>query len=126
MHHAHIPIQPADAAAGAGCGGCEPGGDAAWHCHAGLGAPCATPQLTGSSELLCLAMASLRLVIDPERGRSLVDLQLVQALHVDSDEAKLTVTFPRGCGSAQWLAEEAFQSLRGVLPDTDIYVRHAA
>lgn len=71
-------------------------------------------------------MDSLRQVMDIERGLSLVDLQLVQALHVDDDEAELTVTFPRGCGSAQLLAEEAFQSLRDALPDTDIYVRHAA
>lgn len=84
------------------------------------------PHLTGHSELLRRAMDSLRHVLDPERGRSLVDLHLVQSLHIDNGEAELTVTFPRGCGSARLLAEEAFESLRGVLPDTDIYVRHAA
>jgi len=125
MQHAHIPIQPVADAGAAACGGCQPG-DPPAHCHAGLGVPCATPRLTGRSELLGRAMDSLRRVMDPERGRSLVDLQLVQALHVDDDEAELTVTFPRGCGSARLLAEEAFQSLRGALPDTDIYVRHAA
>ncbi len=125
MQHAHIPIQPVADTDATGCGGCEPGSPPA-HCHAGLGKPCAKPRLTGRSELLGRAMDSLRRVMDPERGRSLVDLQLVQALHVDDDEAELTVTFPRGCGSARLLAEEAFQALRGVLPDTDIYVRHEA
>ena len=125
MQHAHIPIQTIPADGDAGCGGCEPGSAPA-HCHAGLGEPCATPRLTGRSDLLGRAMESLRRVLDPERGRSLVDLQLVQALHVDDDEAELTVTFPRGCGSARLLAEEAFQSLRDALPDTDISVRHAA
>jgi metal-sulfur cluster biosynthetic enzyme len=71
-------------------------------------------------------MDSLRQVCDPEGGRNLIELQLVQSLHVDRNEAELTVTFSRGCGSARLLAESAFQSLRGVLPDTDIYVRHAA
>ena len=114
---------PAEAAAG--CAGCE-SGKAPPHCNAGLGAPCAAPRLTGRSDLLGLAMASLRRVMDPERGRSLVDLQLVQALHVDDGEAELTVTFPLGCGSARLLAEAAFVSLRGALPDTDIYVLHSA
>ena len=41
-------------------------------------------------------------------------------------EAELTVTFPAQCGSARVMAEGAFETLRRALPDTDVYVLHAA
>jgi hypothetical protein len=126
MHpaHAHIPIHAAPATSAEACGGCD--AEARTQpCHGGWGEPCFEPRLSGRSDLLRRAMDSLGQVLDPERGRSLVDLHLVQSLHIDDGEAELTVTFPRGCGNTRVLAEEAFQSLRSALPDTDIYVLHA-
>jgi metal-sulfur cluster biosynthetic enzyme len=70
-------------------------------------------------------MAALQAVVDPDCGRSIVDLQLVKSLRIEGGEVELTVTFPLHCGPSRLLAESAFQALRRVLPDTDVYVRHA-
>ncbi|MDP1534398.1 MAG: iron-sulfur cluster assembly protein, partial [Rubrivivax sp.] len=64
-------------------------------------------------------------VVDSGAGRSIVDLQLVKSLRIEGGEAELTVSFAPHCGPAMALAEQAFQTLRRALPDTDIYVRHA-
>ena len=50
---------------------------------------------------------------------------LVRALHVQPGEVELRLAVHRHCGGAE-LADTAFQTLRGLLPDTDIYVTHAA
>jgi metal-sulfur cluster biosynthetic enzyme len=114
----------APAAAPGACGSCEPAGAG---CRRGLGGvPCLAPTLQGAADQIDRVMNSLRAVVDPDGGGSLVDLHLVQGLRIEDGEAELTVTFPRGCGSAKALAEDAFQALRRLLPDTDIYVRHAA
>ena len=103
-----------------GCGGCAPSG-----CHGGFGRPCPEPELHGQPALVQGVLESLRQVVDAEGG-NLVDRRLVQSLRVDRDEVELTVSFAPGCGIARDLAEGAFQTLRRLLPDTDVYVRHAA
>ncbi len=105
------------------CGGCVPTTQGCGHA---LGAPCKVPRLSGDPLQLQRALASLRSVVDPEHGGNLVELQLVKSLRIEGGETELTVTFPRGCGAARLMAEDAFQALRRALPDTDIYVSHAA
>lgn len=116
-----IPIHPASSA----CGGCvsTEGGAA---CRSHVGQPCLAPRLTGPHALLCQALEALRGVVDPESGRNLVDLQLVQALRIEGGEAELTLAFARGCGANRLMAEDAFQVLRRLLPDTDVYIGHAS
>lgn len=116
-----IRIHPVEGtASGATCGGCT---DAGTGCSAVDGLPCLAPQLQGDAALLASAMAALRAVVDVESGGNLVDLHLVQALHIANGEADLLLTFPRSCGPSRLMAEAAFQVLRRLLPDTDVYVR---
>jgi len=126
-------IHPAGAApvdtgtAATACAGCVPDeGDPA--CGDVLGGkPCAAPLLAGRTETLQSALRSLRQVaVHADGSLNIVELQLVKSLRIDDGEAELTVTFPLRCGSARQLAEGAFQALRRVLPDTDVFVRHAA
>jgi len=50
---------------------------------------------------------------------------LVRSLRVQPGEVTLQLAVGRQCGGRA-LAEAAFETLRGLLPDTDIYVTHAA
>lgn len=118
----HIRIHPVAASA---CGGCV-GSAQGPTCRSAFGAPCVAPQLSGDATLLHQAVDALRGVTNPEDGRNLIELQLLHALRIEDGEAELTVTFPRGCGAARLMAEDAFRVLRRALPDTDIYVGHAA
>ena len=109
-----------------GCGSCisSPSGPVC-RSHAG-GQACAAPDLVGAEQPLRRVMTALNLgVVDPGSGRGIVDLHWVKSLRIDDDEAELTVTFPPTCGSGKQLAEGAFDTLRRLLPDTDVYVRHA-
>lgn len=117
-----IQIHPVAPAA---CGGCV-SSDAGPSCRTNYGVPCVAPELQGDDGQLLQALQSLRKVIDPEQGRNLIELQLVKSLRIADGEAELTVTFPQGCGAVRLMAEDAFHVLRRALPDTDIYVRHAA
>ena len=90
-----------------------------------LGEPCVAPALQGRAELLREVMEALNGVIEPASGRGIVELHLVKSLRIDNGEAELTVSFQPGCGSGREMAEHAFHTLRRLLPDTDIYVRHA-
>ena len=66
-----------------------------------------------------------QLKLDPiETAFGIVSLAWVKSLRIEGGEAELTVTFPPSCGAGQRLADAAFQALRGLLPDTDVYVRH--
>jgi hypothetical protein len=49
----------------------------------------------------------------------------VRALHVQPGEVSLQLALDRSCGGATF-ADTAFQTLCRLLPDTDIYVTHAA
>jgi metal-sulfur cluster biosynthetic enzyme len=123
--HAADPGAHAEASA---CGGCD-GAPADTACAAQpdlFSRRCAAPQLQGDPGLLQQALAALRGVREPVQGGDLVTLQLVLALRVEGGEAELTLTYPAGCGAARLMAEDAFQVLRRVLPDTDVYVLHAS
>ncbi|MBK1614131.1 hypothetical protein CKO44_11695 [Rubrivivax gelatinosus] len=104
-----------------GCGGCQPSHSG---CGGGFGRPCTSPELRGQPELVRCVLDSLRGVVDVDGG-NIVDRQLVKALRIDDGEAELTVSFAPSCGIGRDLAEGAFQTLRRVLPNTDVYVRHA-
>lgn len=92
-------------------------------CQGSLGEPCATPALTGPADELQRLMCALDVALggnDAQPGR-----RWVQALKIEPDEVELTLAFSPRCGGAE-LAAAAFEALRGLLPDTDIYVLHAA
>jgi hypothetical protein len=95
-------------------------------CRTFVGEVCATPTFHGDPTLVGRVLDSLREVVDPERGINIVDLRLVKSLRIAQGEAELTVTFPPQCGSSRAMAEGAFETLRRTLPDTDVYVLHAA
>lgn len=111
----------------AGCGGCMPS-DSRPVCRVHLlGGTCAQPQLAGRAEQVSAVLRALDCeVVDPDARRGIVDLQWVQALRISDDEVELTLSFAGDCGPGRQLADGAFRTLRRLLPDTDIYVRHAA
>lgn len=105
-----------------GCGGClpAPGGPV---CGGGIGGECClTPVLAG--EQVERVMGALDREVRAS-GHGIVELHWVKSLRIADGEAELTVTFPPRCGGGKELAEAAFGTLRRLLPDTDIYVRHA-
>jgi metal-sulfur cluster biosynthetic enzyme len=122
-------MQAAQAApsASAGCGSCLSSAEGP-QCRAHVTAEaCAHPQLAGRNDVIAHLLDELnRTVVDPEAGRGIVDLQWVKALRVENGEAELTLSFAPACGPAKELFESAFQTLRRLLPDTDVYVRHEA
>ena len=125
QHQPTLWLRPAEPST-VGCADCGLAGHGpADHGHLG-GQPCLDPEFKGAESSLRRVIESLRDVVDPDAGDSIVDLHLVKSLRIEDGEAELTVTFPRGCGNASQIAEDAFQAMRRLLPDTDIYVRHAA
>jgi metal-sulfur cluster biosynthetic enzyme len=110
-----------------GCGGCM-NHDSGPRCKAQVtGEACAHPEFAGQMDQVALVLQALdRDVRDPHSGCGIVGLQWVRSLRIDGDEAELTLNFAPTCGAAQDMAEAAFQTLRRALPDTDVYVRHAA
>lgn len=116
-------MQPA--AAQGGCGGCL-SSDSGPRCRSHVsGEACAHPRLAGRQDLIAQVLQQLNHdVVDPGARRGIVDLQWVQALRIEDGEAELTLSFAPVCGPAQELSDSAFQTLRRLLPDTDVYVRH--
>jgi metal-sulfur cluster biosynthetic enzyme len=111
----------------AGCGDCL-SHDSGPRCKALVtGEACAHPDLAGEMDQVARVLQALdQDVRDPDSGRGIVGLQWVRSLHIEGDEAELTLNFAPTCGPAKDMAEAAFQTLRRTLPDTDVYVRHAA
>ena len=116
-----IPILPADAgcASASGCGGCLHSSGSGPVCREALGEPCAAPTLTGPADELARLLAALTSVLG-----TLDSSGLVRALTVLDGEVELQLALRADCGGAA-LADSAFQVLRGMLPDTDIYVMPA-
>ena len=108
-------------AGGQGCSACIHAAGAPT-CREALGQLCIAPQLNGPrGELDRLMRAlgdSLGFRVDGE------DPVPVAALRVEPGEVALTLAVARHCGGAE-LAAQAFDTLRSLLPDTDIYVDHA-
>ena len=127
MHHTSLVIPIAsEPAAAAGCGDCLHDEERAGACDSLLVQACATPKLSGPGEevrRLMTALGPLLSVADPSRpsGRS----SLVRSLQVGPGEVALQLSVAADCGGAA-LADSAFQALRGLLSDTDIYVDMAS
>lgn len=122
-----IPILNPAAAQG-GCGACVHSA-AGPVCHTAAEVPCGGPALSGPPEQLERVLHVLEQALgvgspQPE-APSLPARSLVHSLRLGDGEAELTLAVARRCGGAL-LADTAFQALRQLLPDTDIYVLHAA
>lgn len=85
---------------------------------------CDAPRLDGDSVMLDKVLRALRQVGDRSQDHNIVDGAHILALRVDGDEAELALTFPAACGTPQKIADDAFQTLRRLLPERDIYVTH--
>lgn len=121
MGHPSIPIHVLDAPSHPECQSCTPGAGGPV-CRAVAGQACDAPELSGPVLEVQRLIAALSQALDfplahPEAGG-------VRALRVQAGEVELTLDYGRGCASD--LAERAFQTLRGLLPDTDIYVLPAS
>ncbi len=91
-------------------------------CQDSLGEPCAVPVLVGPPDQLRRVLEAIDVALggtETQRGR-----RWVQALTIEPGEVELTLAVGPGCGGTE-LAAAAFEALRGLLPDTDIYVGHA-
>jgi hypothetical protein len=116
-----IPIRVLDAAAAKGCGACM-------HtsvgpvCRTEYGHACASPDLHGPEEEVQRVMRALSEALAANGDDA---TQLVHSLTIADGEASLKLAVAPHCAGAQ-LVDLAFQTLRGLLPDTDIYVSHAA
>ena len=85
---------------------------------------CDAPRLDGDRATLAEVLRALRQVGDRSQGHNIVDGAHILALRVDGDEAELALSFPAACGTPQRIADDAFQALRRLLPERDIYVTH--
>lgn len=120
MNARQIPIHPVSGRSG--CTGCASSGDGPV-CRSTLGEACQAPVLSGPDTELQRLLHGLgqRLGFapdSPEQGG-------VRALRLGDGEAELHLALPPGCQSLE-RAEAAFDTLRRLLPDTDIYVSRVA
>jgi hypothetical protein len=87
--------------------------------------PPVEPIWQGDPAVVARVVAALRTVRESAGGPDIISSGRVRALEIGPDEAVLTMHLGGGhCGSAQVLAELAFDVLRAQLPDTDLYLRH--
>ena len=106
----------------AGCQACLQS-EAGPVCHAVRPDAATPPRLVGPPDEIRRLMAALALRLGfamPPGAES----GLVRALAVLPGEVTLELAVGRACGG-QDLIDTAFQTLRGLLPDTDIYITHA-
>lgn len=123
MHHGFVEIKSVESldadASAARCGGCLHS-SAGPVCRVIEGEDCVAPQLSGPPQQLKRVMDALQAALaTPEHPVG----TLVHALHLADGEAELTLNVAPHCAGVD-LADRAFQALRALLPDTDIYVRH--
>jgi hypothetical protein len=96
-------------------------------CHAACEQPPeAAPALSGPPDTVQRVLSALDRALGSlqARRRPMRPLPPWCALHLADGEAELTLAVAPRCGGAL-LADAAFDTLRRLLPDTDIYVRHA-
>ena len=109
----------------------QPGRGACLHdsgtpaCRATLGEDCAAPRLQGSPHDLRRVMSALGPALGFAADAADAGAGVVVSLSVQPGEVDLCLAASLHCGGAA-LADAAFQTLRGLLPDTDIYVNSAA
>lgn len=108
---------------GDGCHDCV--GRASAQCHTVQGLPCANPELVGPADMLARVMAELDRELSTQAEGCIPVLDFVHALRLSDGEAQLTLGVDPQHGGAL-LMDAAFQALRRLLPDTDIYVSPAA
>jgi len=108
------------APAATGCGTCLHSTADGPVCTVVLGEGCAAPQLIGPADEVQRLLGALgRQLGYPADGAG-----LVQSLRIQPGEVELQLAVARCHGGAA-LCDSAFQTLRGLLPDTDIYVSPA-
>jgi hypothetical protein len=113
-----IAIHDASPAAGVpACGGCLHDTARGTVCRATVDQPCHAPQLSGPPDQLARLMAALA----TQLGCAPDGAGLVRSLRLQPGEVELRLAVPAHCAGAE-LTDTAFQTLRGLLPDTDIYV----
>lgn len=115
MHPATRAIPIHNAAPVAGCGGCLHAASQGPVCRDVPGDPCAAPQLSGPADQVQRLLDALAAALGAAGASR------VQALTLQPGEVELTLSVSPHCGGAS-LADGAFQALRALLPDTDIYV----
>ena len=126
MGHAIKTITLHPAVPQAGCGACLHDSGAPV-CRAVLGEACLAPELHGSPTAVQRVMAALGPALGFTADARNADAGAGQVLRLSvlPGEVDLVLSGALRCGGAA-LAEAAFAALRGLLPDTDIYVRNAA
>ena len=124
MGHAARIIAIHTAAAQPGCGACQHNSGTPV-CRAALGEGCAAPRLQGSPPDLRRLMIALGPALGFAADVADAGAGVVVSLSVQPGEVDLCLAAGLHCGGAA-LADAAFQTLRGLLPDTDIYVNSAA
>lgn len=92
-------------------------------CRSAVGEPCEAPVLSGPHDEVQRLLDALAQSLTDGEGRS--GLGLVRRLRVEPGEVELALAVDPHCAGAL-VADTAFQTLRALLPDTDIYVTHAA
>ena len=105
------------AVAAPACGGCLHDAARLPVCRVIVDQPCQAPQLSGPVDQLARVMAALvaRLGCAPDGAG------LVLSLRLQPGEVELRLALPAHGAGAE-LTDAAFQTLRSLLPDTDIYV----
>lgn len=125
MPRAATPILHISQPTSNGCGACSHLPAGLTSCTVAAYRRCPQPLLRGPQAPMARALKALGQVLDANSGQNLLAAQLVSSLVLDDSSAELTLTVSSHCGGGRALAESSFQALRGVLPDTDIYVMHA-
>jgi hypothetical protein len=122
MHPVPIPLRAEPAAADTpGCGGCHHGSQA--DCSAAMPVV-GEPQLLGPADRLQALLARMQPAIDTELGATVEPGAWLRCLRLDDDEAEVTLAPGLAC-RAVGVASVAFDTLRRLLPDTDIYISTA-
>lgn len=122
MHIDARTISIQNAVPDSGCGHCLQGADGEPVCRSVPVDAGEAPRLSGPDDELRRLLAALAPVLGfgsasgPRTGAG-----LVRALLVQPGEVELQLAVGRQYGGAA-LADSAFETLRGLLPDTDIYV----
>jgi hypothetical protein len=125
MSHPVIAIQ-ADAANAhpGGCGQCSHATDTGPACPALVRTVGLPPRLSGPEAEVQRLLAALAPVLGFAPGAP--EAAGVRALRITPDEVELTLATDPACGGGAVMTDAAFQTLRALLPDTDIYIAHAA